>query len=184
MLHTSSELTYILTCIRPALAQLLSISDRIENPHSVPLRHWARPLAGCMIVLALYVLGVGEDSLCFRQCGVTNTTSNRRVAVLLHPARTGEWPVFGHANTCWRYCSLLRRGYHGAFRSPHRKANQLSITPGSTSLPMSRQYIPSSSTCRCSTLRKIQSPSTLLRDLKWHNPMAERIYYRCALAIG
>lgn len=129
MLHTSSELTYILTCIRPALAQLLSISDRVENPHSVRLRHWARPLAGCMIVLALYVLGVGEDSLCFfRQCGVINTTANRRVAVLLHPARTGEWPVSGHANTCWRYCALLRRGYHGAFRSPHRKANQLSIT--------------------------------------------------------
>ncbi|KAJ7787272.1 hypothetical protein B0H14DRAFT_2951661 [Mycena olivaceomarginata] len=78
--HLASERTFLaylrtsltIASAGVALAQLLSISDRIENPHSVPLRHWARPLAGCMIVLALYVLGVGVSRYFSIQRGLVN----------------------------------------------------------------------------------------------------------------
>ncbi|KAJ7300903.1 hypothetical protein DFH08DRAFT_122154 [Mycena albidolilacea] len=78
--HLASERTFLaylrtsltIASAGVALAQLLSISDRVENPHSVRLRHWARPLAGCMIVLALYVLGVGVSRYFSIQRGLVN----------------------------------------------------------------------------------------------------------------
>ncbi|KAJ7093498.1 hypothetical protein C8R44DRAFT_395937 [Mycena epipterygia] len=68
--HLASErtfLAYVRTSLTiasagVALAQLLTISDRLNNQVSVPLKPfevYARPLAASSIILALYVLGVG-----------------------------------------------------------------------------------------------------------------------------
>jgi len=68
--HLASErtfLAYVRTSLTiasagVALAQLLTISDRLNDQVSVPRKPfevYARPLAASSIVLALYVLGVG-----------------------------------------------------------------------------------------------------------------------------
>ncbi|KAJ7121634.1 hypothetical protein C8R44DRAFT_736417 [Mycena epipterygia] len=72
--HLASERTFLaytrtsltIASAGVALAQLLSLSDRLNNQISVPLKPkpfevYARPLAACSILLALYVLGVGAS---------------------------------------------------------------------------------------------------------------------------
>ncbi|KAJ7030328.1 hypothetical protein C8F04DRAFT_1236614 [Mycena alexandri] len=65
--HLASErtfLAYVRTSLTMAsagvaLAQLLSLSERLEDQLLVPLKTYAHPLAGALIVLALYVLFIG-----------------------------------------------------------------------------------------------------------------------------
>ncbi|KAF7341317.1 hypothetical protein MVEN_01868000 [Mycena venus] len=81
--HLASERTFLayvrtsltIAAAGIALAQLLTLSSRVGNPKSVPLKPieaYARPLAAFSIILALYVLAVGVSRYFAVQAALTN----------------------------------------------------------------------------------------------------------------